>query len=323
VQFFDEQGKPGKRRDYLGALAIRSAVASSDGSLTLLMHASDKVEIHGVKVAGPSSSRRDLPTAVVVRLDASGAFAWLRTLDDATVARDPWIVGSDDGQLALLLGQRGVLWGADGPSRHGGAALRWSREGETTWTAEGLSAVDAAAFDSHGTLWALGRGTLAGAPTKILPARKVPQVLDAYRPTLDREGRRGGPKPSRDASKSAKLTGAARDRRRLCAEGCLGKASLAIDDEGGVVLLAAVTRPCRIDDVALPVDGVLAESWSLLRLDHGRLRARHTLTTTHVRLAVAGTGRVALVATGVRGGTTLDHRTLGDKGETVLLQFDR
>jgi hypothetical protein len=92
---------------------------------------------------------------------------------------------------------------------------------------------------------------------------------------------------------------------------------------GDVVLLAAILQPFRIDGVKLPADRVGAESWSLLQITGQRLRARHTVTTTHARLAVARNGRVAMVATGVRGATTLDGRTLGKKGETVLLQFDR
>jgi hypothetical protein len=263
----------------------------------MLVHAFAKLEILGVPLAGPSSSRGDLPAGLLLRLDASGALVWSRMLDDATVARDPWLVGSDDGQVALLLGEGSIPLVADGPYWHGGAVVRWSREGQPIGKADKLAAVGAAAFDPRGTLWVLGRPTLAGPPPRILPPRRVPYVLDVYRPELE--------------------------RRVLCEKSCLDRPSLAVDDQGDVVLLAAISQPFRIDGVKLPANRVLAESWSLLQLTGQRLRARHALTTTHVRLAVARSGRVAVVANGVRGGTTLDGRTLGKKGEIVLLQFDR
>jgi hypothetical protein len=296
TQLFDEKGTPGRRGEYRGAIAIRSVVVTDDGGMTMLVHAFAKVEMHGVSVVGPSSTRRDLPAAVLLGLDASGVLAWSRPLDDATVARDPWLVGADDGQVALLLGEGGAPLGAEGPYWHGGAVLRWSRGGKPLGKADKLASVGAAAFDHHGTLWVLGQATLAGSPPRILPPRKVPYVLDAYRPELD--------------------------RRVLCKRSCLHRPSLAVDGEGAVVFLAAVVRPFRFGGIRLSADRVLAERWSLLQIDGQRLRARHTLTTTHVRLAVARTGRVAVVVTGVRGVTTLDGRRVGKKGETVLLQFD-
>jgi hypothetical protein len=297
TQFFDEKGTPERRGEYRGAIAIRSVVATADGGTTMLVHAFAKVAIHGVSVVGPSSARRDLPAAVLLGLVASGALAWSRPLDDATVARDPWLVGSDDGQVALLLGEGGIPLDAEGPYWHGGAVLHWSRDGRPIGKADKLASVGAAAFDHHGTLWVLGQATLPGPPPRILPPRKVPAVLDAYHPGLE--------------------------RRVLCQRACLRRPSLAVDDEGYVVLLAAPSRSFRFDAVKLRADPVLAERWSLLQIDGHRLRARHTLTATHVRLAVARTGQVAVVATGVRSTTTLDGRRVGKKGETVLLQFDR
>ena len=40
-------------------------------------------------------------------------------------------------------------------------------------------------------------------------------------------------------------------------------------------------------------------------------------------LASSRDGAIAVIATGVRGPTTLDKRTVGKRGQTLLIQFER
>jgi hypothetical protein len=296
AQFFDRQGVPGELRIYRGAVGIRAVAGSADGGLAMLMQVYDKATIHGVPITGPSSNGNQPPSSLVLRLKATGSLEWLRILDDQQAARDPWIVGAGDGRLALLLGERSFVPGASGPSWSGGGIAIWSREGKMTWLAEKLATVTGAAFDGQGALWAIGMATLTGPPPKILPAQDVPQVLDSYGPELLRQV--------------------------ICEKGCMRMPQLAADGEGNVVLLAAVTAPCSFDGKILPVDRTLAESWVVLQINQHRLRASHTLKTTRARLAVGSHGRIAILASGVRGTTILDDRVVGKMGETLLIQFD-
>jgi hypothetical protein len=252
--------------------------------------------IHGVSVLGPSTEGQASPLALLIRVDASGKVLWSHVLEEEYAGRDPWIVGAADGRLALLLGQWGVLPGASGPSA-GGAVAFVTADGKLTWTGPRLAAVSGAAFDKQGTLWTAGDATLTGAAPRVLPAQEVPQVLDAYGPQVDRQV--------------------------ICDKGCMPRPQLAVDGGGSVFLLAAVTRSVRFGGVELPAKRRLAESWNLLQIKQHRLIGHHSLTTTHARLATSPDGDVAILATGVRGPTTLDKRRIGKLGETVLIQFNR
>ncbi|HEY4187989.1 MAG TPA: hypothetical protein VGP07_23135, partial [Polyangia bacterium] len=160
-----------------------------------------------------------------------------------------------------------------------------------------LSSASGAAFDEAGTLWALGTGAASGPAPEILPARQIPQVLDGYPP---------GP-----------------GRHMLLCMSCLAHPQLGVDVAGDLVVLAAVTAPFQFDGVKFPGDLVTGETWVLLQVHDGRLRAHHTLRTTRARLAVAGNGRVAIVATGVRAETSLDGQVKAARNESVLIQFQR
>ena len=297
AQFFDRQGAAGELRVYRGAVGIRAVAGSQDGSVAMLMQVYGEASIHGLSVHGPSPEGQSPPLALLVRVDASGKLLWSRTLDEDHAKRDPWIVGAADGRLALLLGERGLLAGAPGPSWSGGAIAFVSSDGTVTWAGQKLAAISGAAFDARGSLWAVGDATRTGVAPRLLPSSDVPQVLDAYKPELD--------------------------RLVIGEKGCMRSPQLAVDDSGDVTILAAVTRPCRLDKVDLPADRKGAESWSLLQIKQHRLIAHHVLTTTRARLATSRDGNVAVIATGVRGPTTLDKRTIGKRGETLLIQFER